>query len=252
MKRLVYPLNRFPGEAFALAVGGTILLALFAGPWAGFGLCAALALVQAGLVRAAFASRDEALERAATVEEHDGLLKTELNKIRSRMPYEDHETGVGTRRQLELSWTKQLARHRRWGEPFAIALLEVTDAFRKERLLGPGTAASVASALLEVARTEDVICRLDNHTFAVLLAGTGKEGADRFVDRARVRTSGEPHDGDDGEEFYLTVVGGTAEWDDAMQTVVDMLAVADHALGAFREDHQQQLRQFGGRQLKAS
>ncbi len=237
MSRVSRLVDRFPGEMFAVGIGLVVVAAIFVSPWAALGLCMVLAAGQAYLVGRAYAGKEAAATELAQVQERDAVLRAELNKIRSRLPYEDSETGVGTRKQLEVSWTKQVARNRRWGEAFSLAVLEFTDAFRPEKLLSPAGASSTANALLDVARTEDIVCRLDNHTFAVLLAGTGTDGARAFVDRLRIRVSAEPQREPDGADSYLTVVGGVAEWTEGMRSLVDLLAVADSDMALFRVEY---------------
>lgn len=148
-------------------------------------------------------------------------------------PYEDPDTGLGTRRLLEIASAKEAARHRRSNEPFALALLSITDAFRPRRPVEPAIARAVAVILLRAARTEDSVCRLGERTFAVLLPCANATGAMSFLDRARIRVSSEPQrEGD--KHRYLTVYGGVGEWQDSMSSLEDLLASARADMTDFR------------------
>ncbi len=233
MGRVLNPFDRFPGEIFGLAVVVVVLTLLFAGPWPTLGTITAVCLVQGLLVRRAYIKRDDAVFKHDLMEEREALLRAEIAQLRGRVPFEESDTGVGTLKHLEAGFTRALARFRRWGESFSVAIVEVTDSAHPDRVLDRWVSFGIVRTLLEAARADDVTCRLDNHTFAVLLAGTGETGADAFVDRVRGVLGDACFDTGNGE-IRLSVLTGTSEWFKSMSSMVELLSAANSELEAGR------------------
>jgi len=160
-------------------------------------------------------------------------LRGDLEALERRAVYEDPQTGLGNRRQLQVACMKQIARYRRWHEPFAIALLEFANPFRPDRPLTDDALAGIAQSLLDVARTEDTVCRIDGQVFACVLTNTGEPGAIDFVDRVRVRLSEQPVR--TANEAFYTIYSGESAWSTDMETPFDLLAEASKNLQGFRD-----------------
>ncbi|HET7738695.1 MAG TPA: diguanylate cyclase, partial [Tepidiformaceae bacterium] len=216
--------------------GGALAAAIFSQPWLAAASLAITIGILGSVVRSATRSRD-----AAVAELDD--VHADLDRQRERVSYEDPESGLGTAKQLEVSFVKQAARFERWEEAFSLAILEMKDAYRPERTFSPITAASIGRALLNVARSEDTVCRIDNGTFAVLLAATGADGADAFVARARTRVGGVGHPGDAGEVF-VTIEAGVTMWRTELETIEAMVLDAGRDMERFIIQHDRQKRMF--------
>lgn len=233
---LVRLIDRYWEEALALGVGGAVAAVIFSQPWLAF----AALLAAAGVT--AVAARRAGAQAALANDELIGL-REDVARHRRRAAYEDIETGLGTATQLEVAFTKQVARHQRWSEDFALVVLQVNDASKVDRPLQTLTASSIARGLLLVARSEDTVCRLDNWTFAVLLSASTREGAEAFIARARTRVSATSHPGDQGEVF-VTMRGGVAAWHEGITTMADMLAEADGDIRRFSKELRRQALEF--------
>lgn len=233
---LVQLAGRFWQEALAAGVGGALAGVVFSRPLVG------LVTMGFALTVLAIATRTAQTLAAESVVEL-GELREDIARHRQRSTYEDAETGLGTATQLEIAFTKQVARNHRWGEDFSLALLEVNDAYKPDRQLQTVTAASIAQGLLQVARSEDTVCRLDNCTFAVLLAGSSREGADAFVARVRTRVSAVEHPGEHGRVF-VTIRAGVSPWQENLGSLSEMLAGADADMRRFERELRRQEREF--------
>lgn len=223
--RFLNPLERFPAELFASGFAVVFLVAVFVGPWAALAAAGIVGLAQALLVRNAFTLRNRSKGSAAESSAQAVYLRGELNRAKSRMPYEDIETGLGSRRQLEVAWTRQAARHRRWGEPFSLAVFRVCGADSPGESLSVEQACVVAGVMLDISRAEDVVCRVDNDLFVALLAASGREGAVAFSSRVVSALEDRSHTIDD-EEVELRVVSGVSEWQEGMTAAPQMVKLA--------------------------
>ena len=151
----------------------------------------------------------------------------------------DETTGLGNFREFEFEWWHCLARFHRRLEPFTAVLIEVTDAADRSRPLSTTVLRRVSGLLLQTARSEDTVFRVDEQLFAVLLAAARQAGGYGFIDRARIAISSKPLD-DDGQAVHVTTQGGMAEWQPAMESMIGMLGAAEEDLRRFGEDKQQQ------------
>jgi diguanylate cyclase (GGDEF)-like protein len=208
----------------AILVCGLLIVALLGSP------IALLAVAVAALVAMtwfAAGSRRRLRQTSSSAELWEARAR-ELSKTATH----DTATGMGNVRQFELDWWRCLARHQRRGEPFSVAILEIGDALRTSRPLSDAVLARLGQMLANVARAEDSACRLDRQVFGVLLSGTPEEGADRFVERARIELSSHAFN-DDGYSVYVTVYGGVAEWKREMGSMVELIKVAERDLELF-------------------
>ena len=197
------------------------LIAFFALPWVGLILAAAAGCVAA---RSAMVYRTHEAELTEEIQ----ALTSRLSYAESRGVHEDWETGLGNRRHLDISWTRQWARYRRRREPFALAMFEVIDASRPNKALRPIVLGLTVQVLRGVTRAEDTVCRLEGRVFAVMLATTGAEGVESLTRRVHSRLEG-THQTEAGEVSIL-LRSGAGVCTDRTGSLDDLLLAASFDL----------------------
>ncbi len=110
-------------------------------------------------------------------------LEHELRVLLRGAALEDSETGLSNNVQLSRDLSTHLARLRRRGRTFSVALFDVRDGTAPERDLSWEQAGIAADTLSGTARREDTVYRVSRHQYAVLLADTDGTGAERFRER---------------------------------------------------------------------
>jgi diguanylate cyclase (GGDEF)-like protein len=150
----------------------------------------------------------------------------EVARLHREAAFEDPDTGLGNLEQLNRDFTRLVGRSRRYGEAFSLVLVSVHDYQRAGAELEHATVATLARALIETARVEDIPCRVGDNEFAVLLPLTDLAGARAFLDRVRTNISREPAKTNSGSRFF-TATGGCAEWDENLGGLRRFLEAAD-------------------------
>jgi diguanylate cyclase (GGDEF)-like protein len=229
-------LNRFPGEFFVLGLAVCFAVQLVAGPAAALIVAGIVGALQLAILRRQRIERKRSEEelRLAQAEarkwqERANTFMHELACFRDAIDYQDPETGLGSTRQFEVEFIKHVARFRRRGEPFSVAVMQVRDPRRPDDPLAPPVIIASAHRLAETARVEDALCRVARRGFAVMLAGADARGAGIFVERARQRFSEGPVVVA-GKRVELTISGGVAQYDPSMSDVQDILTAAARSL----------------------
>jgi diguanylate cyclase (GGDEF)-like protein len=99
----------------------------------------------------------------------------------------DDLTGVANRRHFLEVLNKELARHRRHGTPFAVAVLDVdhfknvNDTFGHDA--GDRVLCAIARCLIDTLRTYDGVGRIGGEEFGILLPNTALQGAEETCKR---------------------------------------------------------------------
>ena len=142
----------------------------------------------------------------------------------------DGLTGVGNRRAFEEAIANEIARASRTGVPLSMAMGDI-EAFKRindrwGHVEGDQCLRSVARCLSDALRTPDRCFRWGGDEFALLLPGTGAEGAAKVAERLRVHV-GTGAIRPDGEPLIIRF--GTAELSEGMNAC-DLVAAADLAL----------------------
>lgn len=228
-----------------LVLSVTVGVTLYGGVAWGFPVALALGVVEGAAIFHFAPKYRGALAAAATWEGRAKEVRTELMRFRERALHEDHETGVGNIRQLDIDFVKAVARFRRQREPFSLVLIELRHSLGKQAL-GRDTVVAVANVLLQTARAEDSVCRIEERTFAVLLSASDCGGARAFIQRARVRANTDLFTRGAAMNF-LELVGGAAVWRDELASLPALLAETRADLARYETDYERQAIEFQGR-----
>ena len=170
-----------------------------------------------------------------------GLVRTGAPSAR------DAITGLPDEQYFWLRLREEHARARRYGERFAVAILDVNSLASVNRSYGDAAGdavlAHVARILESAKRGSDVAVRLTDDEFALLLLDCDRDGASAFVARVQQYLNGQPatllFDG-----RTLTVpIGisiGVAAATDRETSSEELVARARHNLAAAKEERQLQ------------
>jgi diguanylate cyclase (GGDEF)-like protein len=162
--------------------------------------------------------------------EHAALLHREAEAL--RMAELDDLTGLGNYRMFMRQLTAEVARSRRYEDPFSLVLLDL-DGFKAindelGHLAGDDALRLVAIAVREALREEDVCCRQGGDEFAVIAVRAGEEEARELAERL-VRAIAEIPFGADGERRLGAGVGW-ATFGAPARSVDELILRADAAL----------------------
>jgi len=209
----------------ALAILGLIALAIVGGEDT---LVSALGLVLGAVALLAGATLAASL--ATLRREHDALLRREADAL--RMAELDDLTGLGNYRMFMRALTAEVARSRRYEDPFSLVLLDL-DGFKAinddlGHLAGDDALRLVAVALRDALREEDVCCRQGGDEFAVIAVRAGEDEARELAERLTQAIAAIPF-GAEGERRLGTSVGW-ATFGAPARSVDELILRADAAL----------------------
>jgi diguanylate cyclase (GGDEF)-like protein len=112
----------------------------------------------------------------------------ELHQLRD-LAGRDPLTGAANRRTFEEELSREVARHRRTREAFAVILLDVDDFKQRNDRFGHQAGDSALTCLVQACmrtvRETDVVARIGGDEFAVLLPGSNHIGAVALAARLR-------------------------------------------------------------------
>ena len=193
------------------------------------------ALTQAGSIFAAssMASPPEAGEFQARVR-----LAAEVGRLRrelQRQSIRDPMTGLFNRRYLLLRLEEELSRARRHRTALSLALFDVdhlkqiNDAFGQ--VAGDSVIRGVARTIRGCVRKEDILGRIGEEAFAVVLPGNRYRGAATFANKVRNDTEGflSRYDHDNAQ---VRISAGISTFPDngAVRNPDDLIRMAENAL----------------------
>ncbi len=140
----------------------------------------------------------------------------------------DPETGLSNADHFSDLLRREIARSRRYGDRSSLAVFDIrTAGFRPSHPAAepPSPAAFVAATLQKWARNTDVVARLDDTRYLVLLTESDYQGAQKFASRMRTALSSVPYaKNGDQSGIYARAWAGCAEWTaevDAPETYVE-------------------------------
>jgi diguanylate cyclase (GGDEF)-like protein len=145
----------------------------------------------------------------------------------------DGLTGLLNRRAMEYLLDREAQRLQRFGQPYAVMLVDI-DHFKRVNdqlghAVGDAVLASVARTLNEQAREVDRVGRFGGEEFCVLLPHTQREGALLAAERFREAVRRDPVSWGD-EVVSITISVGVAAASDPTETLEALLHRADQAM----------------------
>jgi diguanylate cyclase (GGDEF)-like protein len=169
--------------------------------------------------------------------EYEGLVRSlasqaavALRNARlEELSFKDALTGVYNRRYFMVRIEEEARRHRRFGEPMSLVMLDL-DNFKpvNDRLghsAGDDVLREVAQVLTANSRSFSIVTRYGGDEFAVLLVNTPRQGALRYA--ARIKQAIEEHPFTHGR---VTVSVGVATLPDDVTASSELIPAADRAL----------------------
>jgi diguanylate cyclase (GGDEF)-like protein len=205
--------------------------------WASL-ICAPLSSAREGVtgilvIGAGQAGRLDAAD-AGFVDELARAVATEIYAARLyRWAVTDPLTGLRNRSYLAETLPLELARHRRYGLPFSLALIDVDQLGEINELHGRQAGDAVLAELARrseaLLRDVDVLARYGGGQFALLLPSTPLDGAHLLAERLRMQIVSEPYQVGD-EQLLVSVSIGVVALRDGDQRAPHLIARADRAL----------------------
>ena len=162
--------------------------------------------------------------------EHEALVRREADAL--RMAELDDLTGLGNYRMFMRQLTAEVARSRRYEDPFSLVLMDL-DGFKAindelGHLAGDDALRLVAVALRDALREEDVCCRQGGDEFAVIAVRAGEEEARELAERLTQAINAIPF-GAEGERRLGASIGW-ATFGMPARSVDELILRADAAL----------------------
>jgi len=204
----------------------------------------------------AFAGEELRLLESAARQVATAVENVRLHQTMVRLSQSDALTGVQNRRQLFARLELERERAARFGEPFALLLLDI-DRFRElneavGHTAGDAVLREMASLLGAEVRAVDLVARYGGEEFAVVLPRAGAAEAAETAERLRAAVAGSGFEAAPGGRVTISV-GGACFPADA-RDLTGLVDCADAALFAAKRAgrdtvrfHQDGMRQAAGR-----
>jgi two-component system cell cycle response regulator len=163
------------------------------------------------------------------------IERTRANDEARRLSLTDGLTGLWNRRQFELRAAQELERAGRFGERFAVVLVDL-DGFKAindthGHLVGDAVLVEASQRLVTHTREVDTVARYGGEEFVLLLPQTDPDGARKVAEKVRSELAERPVATDAGP-LVVTLSAGVASHPDNGTTVDAILRAADAALYA--------------------
>lgn len=162
----------------------------------------------------------------------------------------DPETGLPCPPQLTELLRREIARSQRYGDRTSLAVFDVRiTGFEptEAQPTPPSPARHIAASLIEAARASDIVARLDETRFVVMLTESNGEGAAQFCERTRTKLGTTPFARlEDGKGLYVRAWAGWSGWDPSFSTPADYIAAASEQLELTRKGYEDQQSWYRG------
>jgi diguanylate cyclase (GGDEF)-like protein len=112
-------------------------------------------------------------------------LAEEVARLRAAAGH-DPVTGVANRASLEDALKREASRCRRSGEPLSLVVLDVERVDTEDPEVADAVLRAAAEAWTFQLRASDLVARIDEDDFAVLLPGAAREDAAELTERLRI------------------------------------------------------------------
>lgn len=181
--------------------------------------------------------RDHVLMRRIEVQQRQ---LEERNEELARLAAYDPLTGLLNRRQFELQFDQELARHRRAGERCSLLLLDL-DRFKAVNdvhghPVGDALLTALGTTVSSRLRASDLLARWGGEEFLILLTETGRDAAVVVAEDLRAGVAATDLDVGLSEPLTITVSVGVAEVStDAEEALAEAYRRADAALYAAKD-----------------
>ena len=156
-----------------------------------------------------------------------------LHEEAQRLSITDGLTGVWNRRHFEMRAAEAIQVATRFGEPFAVVMVDI-DHFKQVNdtyghQVGDAVLVELAGRLSAATREVDLVARYGGEEFVLLLPRTALTGAAKLAEKVRSAVAAEPVRFDD-RDLSVTVSCGVAAHPDHGATVRELVAASDAAL----------------------
>lgn len=237
-------------ETFGAAGGSAGRWGMFAGV-AGVGVGMGMALTGATIPGACVAAAAALLFTASLlVRRRAEPEHGRAAEIPAGPEYVDAESGLPNVRHITELLQREIARSQRYGDRTAIALFDVRPAGYSRPPEGEAVqspARFVASCLLEAARSSDIVGRLDETHFIVVLSESDANGAESFTERTRTKLGTMPFARSaDDTGIYVRAWAGAARWEPSITTPSAYLRAANDVLEQTRTGYESEQSWYRG------
>lgn len=165
----------------------------------------------------------------------------------------DRETGLPCPPQLTELLRREIARSQRYGDRTSLTVFDVRiTGFEptEAQPIPPSPARHIAASLIEAARASDIVARLDETRFVVMLTESTSEGAAQFCERTRTKLGTTPFARlDDGKPLYVRAWAGWSGWDPSFSAPSDYISAACDQLELTRKGYEDQQSWYRGEAL---
>jgi len=224
---------------------GAVVIAAAAGVALSRSIIRPIRALQDGVVR--FGQGDNSFRVVLKRNDEFGQLATTLNAMAERLEF-DSLTGVYTRQAFHRRLRNEMDRSMRYGHRFTLLMVDL-DHFKTVNdtcghLCGDDVLRSVTMRLLKDLRNFDSLARYGGEEFAVIMPETAAAGARAVAERLREAVAFQPVTTSRGSVLPITISIGMAVFPEDARSEDDLIAAADQALYAAKEQGRNRVVQF--------
>jgi len=162
------------------------------------------------------------------------LTKREVNHLSTQ----DTLTGLFDKTKLQEEVRMEIERSKRYGHTFSILLIDINNFSEVNktygRLVGDSVLCSVANLIRSTIRPTDVVARLDNDEFAIILSETNTFGSYKATQRLFEAIENEPLNIGDGNTLTIAISVGYATYPTNADSDSELFAQAKSTLSQSR------------------